>query len=540
VYGFILRNIDKFYNGYMLTHQSTTRTFTSYQIQNYKNINNTDKELTLYNIISKNIIGLLTIQSFNQHIDNCLFIPCGENINNTYSKYYLQKIDVSTIPVTYDTRKVITYDAYTHNCILDSSITSWDLSNSNIILRKELPLNYGNILGITSNGTCIQLSVNSSNSQNLYSACFLRMLQPVPYISTTNSVTGRYFNEYGLLSVGIISGTNVCFLSTTACNIDNFYNGFTINIEITGETRTIISYIGSTRQCTVSAVWTIGSFSSGYYIDNIYLSHTLSDPTPPYGEERKIYRHITGDGTFSNINTDNFTLNTTDTTDFTGCFITDKTVNITRYISTYNTLTKSGTISTPWSGTENINDSFAIRTIFLASAFSVNPSVDFAYEVEGFSYDNWNPFSYIGSLVSSQEMVCYEVELMNLTLPNTILKSGRGGRAIFYPYFYVELQNIAAPTSRADNIIYSNNPKSTKMLFRALLNDTTTLSSSPFIKIDGDSMRHVVKFRPNDSFKFSVTDPDGNLFKTEEEDRYSPSAPNPMVQISACFSFKRI
>jgi hypothetical protein len=364
------------------------------------------------------------------------------------------------------------------------------------------------------------------------------MLQPVPYVATTTTPTSRYFNEYGQLAAGSLAGTNICYLDTRACSIDNFYNGFTIYNSVTLQTRTIVSYVGSTRQCTLNAVWN-GVINNDYSIDNIYLSHTISDPTPPYGEERKIYKHTTGDGTFSSIGVSSFTLNTLDNTDFTGCFITDTTVNITRYISTYNVNNRSGTVSVAWGGGSS-GDTYAIRTIFISSPFSVSPSIGFAYEIEGFSYDNWNPFSYIGSLVSSQEMVCYEVELMNLTLPNTVLKSGKGGRSIFYPYFYVELQNISAPTSRSDNIIYSNNPHSTKILFRALLNDTTTLDSSPFIKIDGDGMRHVMKFRPNDSFKFSVRDADGNLFETEETDRYSPSAPNPMVQISACFSFRRI
>jgi hypothetical protein len=78
------------------------------------------------------------------------------------------------------------------------------------------------------------------------------------------------------------------------------------------------------------------------------------------------------------------------------------------------------------------------------------------------------------------------------------------------------------------------------MLFRALVNDTPTPLISPFIKIDGDGMIHTVKFRPNDTFKFAVYHASGELFKTEDNDTYSPEPPNPMVQISACFSFKRI
>ena len=78
------------------------------------------------------------------------------------------------------------------------------------------------------------------------------------------------------------------------------------------------------------------------------------------------------------------------------------------------------------------------------------------------------------------------------------------------------------------------------MLFRAVVDDTSTPAASPFIKIDSDSMIHTIKFRPNDSFRFAVYHSDGELFQTDAQDSYSPNPPNPLVQISATFSFKRI
>ena len=375
-----------------------------------------------------------------------LFIPSSVSGNNYYNGYYVQRIDTTTNPPTYETRKIIAFDGATHLATLDSNTTtSWNNSNYNFILRKEVPVCTGNILGV--DGRAVGLAVNSPTGN--FVSNFLRITMPVP------------------------------------------------------------------------------------------VAPNFSTNTAPYGEERKIASYITGDGTFSSIGVSSFTLNTLDNTDFTGCFIRDVTAGITRYISTYNTATKSGTVSAAWGG-GLAGDTYSVRTVFLASPFSVAPSVGYSYEVEGFSYDNWNPFTYIGSLVSSQEMVCYEVELINLTLPNRTMVSGRGGYSAFYPYFYVELQNVSAPSSRSNNIIYSNNPHSTKMLFRALVNDTPTPLISPFIKIDGDGMVHTVKFRPNDTFKFAVYHANGELFKTEDADTYSPEAPNPLVQISACFSFKRI
>lgn len=171
------------------------------------------------------------------------------------------------------------------------------------------------------------------------------------------------------------------------------------------------------------------------------------------------------------------------------------------------------------------------------SALSVN---DDYFEIEQFSRDNYNPFIYTGSLVSSQETVCYEVELLNLILPNALLISGRGGRPIFYPYIYVELQQVSSAGSTSKNIIYSNNPNSGKMLFRAVVDDTPIPVISPFIKIDGDGMIHVIKFKPNDTFRFAVFHSNGESFETSYSEQFSPTTPNPLTQISACFAFKRV
>lgn len=160
------------------------------------------------------------------------------------------------------------------------------------------------------------------------------------------------------------------------------------------------------------------------------------------------------------------------------------------------------------------------------------------YEILQFSRDNAVPFTYTGSLVSQQEMVCYEISLINLILPNITLESG--GRSAFYPYFYVELQNISSASAGNKDIIYSNNPNAKRMLFRAPISDTTNPLTSPFVKIRGDGMVQTVKFKPNDSFRFGVYLSSGEPFETVEKDRYSPSVPNPLVQISAVFSLKRL
>ena len=160
------------------------------------------------------------------------------------------------------------------------------------------------------------------------------------------------------------------------------------------------------------------------------------------------------------------------------------------------------------------------------------------FEILQFTRDNNVPFVYTGSLVSQQEMVCYEVELINLVLPNRTLVSG--GRSAFYPYVYVELQNISSASAGNTNIIYSNNQNATRRLFRAAIDDIPNPLISPFIKIDGDGMVQTIKFKPNDSFRFGVYLPNGDEFDTVTPERYSPEIPNSLVQISAMFSMKRL
>ena len=172
--------------------------------------------------------------------------------------------------------------------------------------------------------------------------------------------------------------------------------------------------------------------------------------------------------------------------------------------------------------------------------FTVLPTIGEFFEILPFSYDNLNPFVYSGSLVSQQEMVCYEVSLSNIILPNIVLNSGRGGRLAFYKYIYVELSNVSAAGAGLTNIIYSNNPNAVKMTFRIPITDINQPLSTPFIKLYGNDMTQTIKFRPNDTLFFKVTLPNGELIDTVITDTYSPYPPNYQVQISAIFKLKRL
>jgi len=181
-----------------------------------------------------------------------------------------------------------------------------------------------------------------------------------------------------------------------------------------------------------------------------------------------------------------------------------------------------------------------LTTFIVSKAFTVAPSTGSLIEIMSFTRDNLYPFVYTGSLVSQQEMVCYEIQLLNLVLPNSILKVGEGGRIAFYPYIYVQLSNVSASGAGLKNIIYSNNPNATNVTFRVPIYDVQNPLISSFVKIDGNGMRQTIKFTPNDTLLFSVTLSNGQVFQTVLIDNLSPALPNPLAQISALFAIKRL
>jgi hypothetical protein len=267
----------------------------------------------------------------------------------------------------------------------------------------------------------------------------------------------------------------------------------------------------------------------------------FSTPAAPYGQENKIVRYIADSGVFVSASTNVFTLSSSASTldnYYVGAFITTSG-NLTYLVTSYTGSTRSGTISVNWGVVPTVGSTWIFRTVFLETKYTAPPvDVTNNFEIELFSRDNVVPFFYTGSLTSVTEMRCYDVELLNLGLPNADLISCRGGRPVFYPYFYVELQNVSSSGAGNRGAIYSNNPNAVKMIFRATVDDTTIPANSPFVKIDGDGMVQRIKFRPTDNLHFAIYHSTGELFQSSVMDTIDPTAPNPLAQISACFSFR--
>jgi hypothetical protein len=180
------------------------------------------------------------------------------------------------------------------------------------------------------------------------------------------------------------------------------------------------------------------------------------------------------------------------------------------------------------------------QTATVYPGFTTAPVAGDTFEILGFSYDNLNPFVYTGSTVSQQEDVCYEIELLDLLLPNKTLSVGQGSRIAFYPFVYVELTTISSSSSGNRDILYSNNPNSTKMLFRCTVNDTSDPFVATQIKVDGDGATQTIKFKPNCNLMFSVRLPNGDIYNTIVPEQYSPLPPLDEIQISAMFGLKRL
>lgn len=362
-------------------------------------------------------------------------------------------------------------------------------------------------------------------------------------------------------------------LAVAAAAINGYYNGMTITDTTIGETRTIVDYNAGTNAVTVFQPFGVAWAATDNYTIQVAEYKIVIQPQDS----------VTGK-TPSDI--DQY---------YNGDILEDETLKEFRYITDYDSPTRTVTIDSPFSAGWAVTDSYSIRksrpkeqntfigvpnpapnyaTVQLNPAAPVtqdytdyylyprngtevyfikthdlatniitinpNPGSTFTtgdeYDILQFTRDNVVPMSYTGTAVGPSN---YEIELVDLILPNVELKTGT--RVSFYPYFYVEFTNANGSTSVDRNIIYSNNPNSIKQLFVAPIDDTSNPLTSRFLKLSqGGAMRQTVRFNPYDNIIFSVTLPNGTPLETLQSDNYSPLPPLPELQISAIFSIKRL
>lgn len=299
-----------------------------------------------------------------------------------------------------------------------------------------------------------------------------------------------------------ISESNSSFYITNGSDIDGFYNDYYLYNETLNESRQIISYDGTLKLAYIPTL--LGS------------SWVYTDPSDVYSIRKELPFEI---GTITSVNPIILS-NTSSNIDLVGSYLRVKPALDTDG-STYQTIRIT---SSDGAGTVGVNGIF-------------NPiTVGDSYEILRYTRNNEQRLSFNNTLFENKT-VCYELELLNLIIPNLTLTNGE---LKSFPYLYVQLQNAGGKSSGNNNsIIYSNNPNSSKMLFRVPIDDDCQTTCS-FIKIDGDGMIQTIKLNPGHSLTFGVFLPDGTPYETIQKDTTSPIPPDRLLQICAMFSLRRM
>ena len=186
--------------------------------------------------------------------------------------------------------------------------------------------------------------------------------------------------------------------------------------------------------------------------------------------------------------------------------------------------------------TQYVNNGF---TVSYSQYIATQDAIPIGYNIEIMQYtnDNFSPFVYNGTLTSQNQPVSYEVSLNSITLPNVILTTG--GRIAYYPYVYVEIENVGSSSSNI-NTIYSNNPNTYKAVFKILITDLNNPSTTPFVRLTGNGFLQTIPFKINCDMIVTVKLPNGTILETKQKDTMNGQTPDQSLQISLVFEINRI
>lgn len=130
----------------------------------------------------------------------------------------------------------------------------------------------------------------------------------------------------------------------------------------------------------------------------------------------------------------------------------------------------------------------------------------------------------------------YELELLWLSVPNQVLDVGYGGTLDRYPYIYCSL--YTGITNTTQQVLYSNNPNTSRVLFKVPVNEY--FGDTSFITLKDSKAKQTVYFDPSQDLFFDLTLPDGTVISFNELDNMPPYPPNPFLQINILVSMKKI
>ena len=178
-----------------------------------------------------------------------------------------------------------------------------------------------------------------------------------------------------------------------------------------------------------------------------------------------------------------------------------------------------------------ITDLATITPYFPISTPITDPT---AYEILPMSYDNCY---FINGLSSCRfDRGYYEISLQSIILPNQTILTGYGGRLVSYPYIYIEFGNLS---NGVQNILVSNNPNSSRVIFKVPIYDIQPRINSNFLKIDRTNMPQLIFFNPYEDYYFKIIMPNGEPYVIQP-DNMSPLPPNPELQVSVTFKVTKI
>jgi hypothetical protein len=130
----------------------------------------------------------------------------------------------------------------------------------------------------------------------------------------------------------------------------------------------------------------------------------------------------------------------------------------------------------------------------------------------------------------------YELELLWLSVPNQILDVGYGGTLDRYPYIYCSL--YTGITNTTQQVLYSNNPYTSKVIFKVPVNEY--FGDTSFITLKDSKAKQTIYFDPSQDLFFELTLPDGTVISFNEFDNMPPYPPNPFLQINLLVSMKKL
>lgn len=435
-------------------------------------------------------------------------VPLGTiscDIDHVLEGFTIEFTDTTDANLNGVTRKIVYYRAFDQRVFFDSPIVDATITDGDQVVLK-IPSYQLTLKTPFSTGA---LAILGSN------------------LTEANNTTARIRKEIPLLQDTLSSGTTTTFTLPASAGTRDFKSNV---IWITSDPIVLSGSIVSANFTSDGTTQLSGSFvlsNASQFADDFFAGMSINITSGSFSGYSYVidsWVQSTQTGTIVPGWT-SVIAGTTDPADGSTFEIIQPNPSQYRLITSYNTSTRVGTVNAPFSYTNQQN---------IVTNYAVGSSDTF--DILQFEKDNYQNLDVSQSMVTGQEDVCYALELVTLTIPNTTVFSTFGGSLTQYPYFYVEFRSLPAQTNT--NNIWSNNPTAKKAMFRAVFFYNNN-QFNQFALLDGHGMVQTLKMSMNSSYLFSIYLPNGELLKIADDYTF-PSEPNPLLQISACFSMRKI